>query len=259
MVFPHGIRSISRQDEAGSSCYGGPVGLLSVSDELSFRHCRISRRRDCVCRSMRRRGDGRRMSVPRSRSQALYAALVTVFFPAAQRTTAMTRMSELWNPELRAEGNYADRSADRTSLLSYLPEHPRELLIGVGPGNFRWYQAQRITINIYGHNSYLHWTGELGIGGFLLLLAWCLSVCLYAKKRLRSQPRICQLAARTCLAVVAGRMVAAWGAESLFGTDGMGYYSLFFVGVVYLLVSIASDVGRNGFLLPRAAQSIQES
>jgi hypothetical protein len=38
-------------------------------------------------------------------------------------------------------------------------------------------------------------------------------------------------------------MVAAWGAESLFGTDGMGYYSLFFVGVVYLLVSIASDVG----------------
>jgi O-antigen ligase len=173
----------------------------------------------------------------------LYAALLTVFFPSAQRTTAMTRMSELWNPELRAEGNYADRSSDWTRLLSYLPEHPRELLIGVGPGNFRWYQAHRITINIYGHNSYLHWTGELGIGGFLLLLAWCLSVCLYTKKRLRSQSRICQLAARTCVAVVAGRMVAAWGAESLFGTDGMGYYSLFFVGVVYLLVSIASDVG----------------
>ena len=155
----------------------------------------------------------------------------------------MTRMSELWNPELRAEGNYADRSSDWTRLLSYLPEHPRELLIGVGPGNFHWYQAQRITYNFFGHNSYLHWTGELGIGGFLLLLAWCLSVCLYTKKRLRSQSRICQLAARTCVAVVAGRMVAAWGAESLFGTDGMGYYSLFFVGVVYLLVSIASDVG----------------
>jgi hypothetical protein len=36
-------------------------------------------------------------------------------------------------------------------------------------------------------------------------------------------------------------MVAAWGAESLFGTQGMGYYSLFFVGVVYLLASIESD------------------
>jgi hypothetical protein len=173
----------------------------------------------------------------------LYVAFLTFFLPAAGRTTAMNRMSELWNPELRAEGSYQSRSFDRASLLSYLPEHPRELLIGVGPGNFRWYQAQRITENFYGHNSYLHWTGELGIGGFLLLLAWCLSVCLYTKKRLRSQPRICQLAARTCLAVVIGRMVAAWGSESLFGTDGMGYYSLFFVGVVYLLASIASGGG----------------
>ena len=176
----------------------------------------------------------------------LYAALLTVFLSSEQQTTAMTRMSELWNPELRAEGSYADRSSDRRTLVSYLGEHPRELLIGAGPGNFRWYQAQRITINPYGHNSYLHWTGELGIGGFLLLLAWCISVCLYTKKRLRSQPRICQLAARTCLAMVTGRMVAAWGAESLFGTDGMGYYSLFFVGVVYLLASIASNAGSTG-------------
>ena len=87
----------------------------------------------------------------------------------------------------------------------------------------------------------------MGIGGFLLLIAWCLSVCLYTKKRLSSQNRISQLAARTGLALVTGRMVAAWGAESLFGTDGMGQYSLFFVGVVYLLVSIASDGGAPGF------------
>ena len=58
------------------------------------------------------------------------------------------------------------------------------------------------------------------------------------KKGLKSQDRICRLAARTCLALVAGRMVAGWGAESLFGTEGMGYYSLFFVGIVYLLASI---------------------
>ena len=188
----------------------------------------------------------------------LYAAYLTFFLAPAERTTAMTRMSELWNPDLRAEGDYADRSSDRKSLLSYLSEHPRELLIGVGPGNFHWYQAQRITYNFFGHNSYLHWTGELGIGGFLLLLAWCFSVCLFAKKRLRSQNRICQLAARTCLAVVAGRMVAGWGAESLFGTEGMGYYSLFFVGVVYLLASIASDVGATGFRFHVRHNLIQE-
>jgi len=127
--------------------------------------------------------------------------------------------------------------------LSYLPEHPRELLIGVGPGNFHWYVTQGITVNFFGHNSYLHWTGELGIGGILLLLAWCLSVCLYAIKRLKSENSICQLAARSCLALVTGRMVAAWGAESLFGAQGSGYYSMFFVGVVYLLASIASEVG----------------
>ena len=135
---------------------------------------------------------------------------------------------------------------------------PGSLLIGVGPGNFHWYQTQRITYNFFGHNSYLHWTGELGIGGFLLLLAWCFSVCLFAKKRLRSQNRICQLAARTCLALVAGRMVAAWGAESLFGTEAMGYYSLFFVGVVYLLVSIASNVGATGFRFRVRHKLIQE-
>jgi len=177
----------------------------------------------------------------------LYASHLAFFPPSAEETTTTNRISELWNPELRAAGSYAGRSSDRTSLLGYIPQHPTTLLFGVGPGNFRWYRAQGITKNGFGHNSYLHWTGELGIGGFLLLVAWCLSVCLYTKKRLRSLPRICQLAARTCLAVVTGRMVAAWGAESLLGTDGMGYYSLFFVGVVYLLVSIASDVGATGF------------
>lgn len=171
----------------------------------------------------------------------LYAVYLALFLPPLERTAAMTRMSEFWDPELRAEGDYADRSSDRASLLRYLPEHPRELLIGVGPGNFHWYQARRITYNFFGHNSYLHWTGELGIGGLLLLLTWCLSVCLFAKKRLRSPPRMGQLAACTCLAVVIGRMVTAWGSESLFGTQGMGSYSLFFVGVVYLLASIASD------------------
>jgi O-antigen ligase len=144
-------------------------------------------------------------------------------------------------------------------MLNYLPEHPRELLIGVGPGNFHWYQAQRITINFFGHNSYLHWTGELGIGGFLLLLTWCFSVCLYAKRQLRSELLICHLAACTCLALVTGRMVAGWGAESLFGTEGMGYYSLYFVGVVYLLISVGSDVGARGLFLSDTKQLLQDN
>ena len=177
---------------------------------------------------------------------SLYGVLLTCFLPAATETREMTRMSELWNPELRAEGNYADRSHDRRALLAYLPDHPRDLIIGVGPGNFHWYQTQGITELFSGHNSYLNWTGELGVGGFLLLVLWCLSVCLFAKKRLKSSDPICQLAARTCLALVVSRIVAAWGAESLFGTEGMGTYSLLFVGVVYLLVSVASVPGCAG-------------
>ena len=185
----------------------------------------------------------------------LYTVLLTCFLPAATEAREMTRLSALWNPEVRAEGSYAGRSHDRRVMLEYLPEHPRDLLIGAGPGNFHRYMEQRITVNSFGHNSYLHWTGELGIGGLLLLITWCLSVCFYAKKRLKSLNRISQLAARTCLAIVAGRMVAAWGAESLFGSEGMGYYSLFFVGIVYLLVSIASDEGGNGFSLAREIQA----
>jgi hypothetical protein len=189
----------------------------------------------------------------------LYAAYLTFFLPPAEESTAIARMSELWNPQLRAEGDYAVRSSDRTRLLTYLPEHPRELLVGVGPGRFSWYRDQGITENVFGHNSYLHWTGELGIGGFLLLLTWCLSVLLYMKKRLDSRPPISQLAARACLALVAGRMVAGWGAESLFGTVGMGHYSLLFVGVVYLLASIASDCGGSRSPLPSAGHPTQES
>jgi O-antigen ligase len=150
-------------------------------------------------------------------------------------------MSELWDPVLREEGSYADRSTDRAAVLRYLPEHPREFLIGVGPGNFHWYVDQRITYNFFGHNSYLHWAGELGIGGFLLLIAWCLFICLDAKRYLRSHSRICRLAASSCLALVIGRMVAAWGAESLFGTQGMSNYSVYFVGIVYLLVVCISE------------------
>jgi O-antigen ligase len=181
----------------------------------------------------------------------LYAAWLAFFLPPAKETTEITRLSVLWNPGLRAKSSYADRSYDRKSLLRYLPEHPREFLIGVGPGNFRWYEHERVTKNSYGHNSYLHWTGELGIGGFVLLLAWCISVGLYTMNRLRVQNLICRLAACTCLTLLVDRMVAAWGTESLFGTDGMGYYSLFCVGIIYLLASIASGGGAPGFRFHR--------
>jgi O-antigen ligase len=163
----------------------------------------------------------------------------------------------LWNPELRAVGDYADRSADRASLASYLQEHPRELLIGTGPGNFHWYEARRITYNFFGHNSYLHWTGELGIGGLILLLSWCFSVCMYAATRRKSQSHIASLAAGTCLAIVTGRMVTAWGSESLFGTQGMGGYSLYLVGIVYLLVSIISDASLPRLSLPRTTKVLR--
>jgi hypothetical protein len=170
---------------------------------------------------------------------AVYAIWLTCFQPPAQKFTELQRMSALWNPTVRAEGSYADRSHDRKSLANYLLDHPEKLLIGAGPGNFHWYQTEQITRNFFGHNSYVHWTGELGIGGLLLLLGWCFSICLYISSRLRSQDRICRLAARTCLAIVVGRMVTAWGGESLFGTEGMGHYSLYLVAVVYLLASVA--------------------
>jgi hypothetical protein len=172
-------------------------------------------------------------------ASGLYATFL-ILSPAAERTEATTRLSELWDPNLRADGNYADRSNDRRSVLRYLPEHPRNLLIGVGPGNYHWYQEHRITRLYMGHNSYVHWVGELGIGGGVILLGWCLCTCSFAIQPRRDQTPICQIAARTCLALVVGRMVAAWGDESLFGTEVMGYYSIYFVGVVYLLASVAA-------------------
>ena len=173
----------------------------------------------------------------------LYAIVLTVFLTPANRSKELTRMSALWNSQQRLQGNYGSRLSNWTSMLSYLPDHPEDLVIGAGPGNYRAYAADGATYLLSGHNSYLTWTGELGLGGLFLLLAWCGSVCLYAARCVRNKPRICQLAARTCFALVVGRMVAGWAGEALLGTDGMGYYSLYMVGIVYLLISVASDVG----------------
>lgn len=176
----------------------------------------------------------------------IYVLWLTVSLSPSREKTELTRISAFWNPQVRAAGSYADRSHDRTSMMRYLPEHPKDLLIGVGPGNFHWYQYHGITRNFSGHNSYLNWTGDFGIGGLFLLIAWCFSICWYARGKIRSQHPLSKIAARTCLAVVVDRMVAAWGAESLFGTQGMGYYSLYFVGVVYLLAIVALDSERSG-------------
>ena len=242
MGFPHGIRSISGPDKGDSRYRGDPVGLLGAGNQLSFRHCWFSRGGDCFC-LLRAAGAMEGVCLYRDSGGRPICRIPDFFLTPGGANCGDNSNERALESGASCGRLDADRSYDRKRLLSYLSEHPRELLIGVGPGNFHRYVTQGITRNFFGHNSYLHWTGELGIGGILLLLAWCLSICLYAKKRLRSQNRICRLAAQTCLAVVAGRMVAAWGAESLFGTQGMGVYSLFFVGVVYLLVSIASDVG----------------
>jgi O-Antigen ligase len=187
----------------------------------------------------------------------LYTSLLVVLLPREEADIQVTRLRELWSPELRASGSYADRSADRQTMLKYLPENPRNLLIGAGPGNFHWYYVHGITNNFYGHNSYLHWTGELGVGGLVLLLGWCFSVLMLARNRLHVGMGVSQLAALVCLALVAGRIVAAWGAESLFGTESMGPYSLFFVGIVYLLLSIAwvPMYGSNTLRQPTSASS----
>jgi hypothetical protein len=55
------------------------------------------------------------------------------------------------------------------------------------------------------------------------------------------------------MALLAGRMTASWGAESLFGTDGMGYYSLYFVSATYLLATLARQAPDFG------AQAHQDS
>ena len=78
-----------------------------------------------------------------------------------------------------------------------------------------WPHAQAFSI------FYLSTRIRLGSGGFLLLLTWCFFVCLYATaSRVRSQNRICQLAARICLALVTGRMVAAWARKACLEPGG---------------------------------------
>ena len=93
-----------------------------------------------------------------------------------------------------------------THLPGYLSENPRELLIGAGPGNFHSYFGRGITWNFFGHNSYLHWTGELGIGGFSARGVVPFGLSVHERRRGNQNP-LGGLAARTCLALV---ITAEW-------------------------------------------------
>lgn len=154
---------------------------------------------------------------------------------------SLVRLQELVDSNARNKGSYADRSSDRVTLPAHLMESPERMMLGSGPGYFRRYRNEGVTINAMGHNSYLHWLGELGIGGVSGVLAWCAVTIVYFARqsliaRATSTPAT---VAPVAVALIVGRAVAAWGAESLFGTDGMGYYSMYMVAAVYLLFVMA--------------------
>jgi O-antigen ligase len=160
--------------------------------------------------------------------------LVVAYWLASDNVDSLNKMLELFNDETREVGTYASRTNDRQALLSYFREYPQEFLFGAGPGNFRRYGISGITINWFGHNSYIHWLGELGVVGFLVFLAWLLNSCWAALKLATSTllPYRDRLPGILALSLLISRCISAWGTEGLLGTDGMGYYSLYFVSVL---------------------------
>lgn len=154
------------------------------------------------------------------------------------------RVYELVDTSKLMEGTYRDRSIDQKLLPVYLSKFPREFFLGSGPGNFRSYQERRITLNAMGHNSYLHWLGEFGILGLFSILWWCSSIIYFFLKRMmNSTKQTTNAIIAIGLGVIVSRCVAAWGAESIWGVDGMGYYSLYFVGIIYLFVKMCDFQG----------------
>lgn len=131
-----------------------------------------------------------------------------------------------------------DGAADRQALLAYFMQGNIEGLTGSGPGNFKSYQARGITLNVMSHNAYLHWLGELGILGLVAIVWWCLSMLYLFVHGFTNQLPWIRLVALGGLAVLVSRCVAAWTAESIWGVDGNGYYSLYFIGICYLCAGI---------------------
>jgi hypothetical protein len=154
------------------------------------------------------------------------------------QSTSISRLQELTDEDKLMTGSYLDRSLDRVSLPEYYATLPQELVWGAGPGNFRRFQFNGITRNAMGHNSYLHWLGELGIIGAIVIFAWCGSLLFFVLRRtiLTGSAQI-RMTLGALGGVLVSRMVAGWGAESLFGTDAMGVHSCMFVLSVYVLVA----------------------
>lgn len=148
------------------------------------------------------------------------------------------RLMEMVQVNRLMEGSYRDRAADRQLLPAYFMEGNIEALIGSGPGNFRSYQARGITLNAMGHNAYLHWMGELGILGLVAIVWWCFSMLYLFAHGFTSQLPWIRLVALGGMAILISRCVAAWSAESIWGVDGSGYYSLYFIGICYLCAGI---------------------
>jgi len=145
------------------------------------------------------------------------------------------RISELWDPELRAQGTYRDRQYDAKALPAYMITMPLEGVIGAGPGNYERYVNINVTRIGLGHNAYRSILGELGWFGLAALLVWCFQVGRDCVRSIASGGDEALWAAASG-GLLVDRMLASWTADSLLSPMTMGGCNLFAVGVLYMLL-----------------------
>ncbi len=202
------------------------IGSTSRSDTVGFA---VAISVYCVCALIL--GKAKTASFPLL-TLLVIPLVVVSYWIASDDLDSLNKMVELFDDQSREVGTYASRTNDRSAIIAYFADYPPEFLFGSGPGNFRRYGIAGITMNWFGHNSYIHWLGELGTIGFLAFLAWLSNSVWKSLKPIfnhSSSPKDGAALAAVGLSLLLSRCISAWGTESLLGTDGMGYCSIYLV------------------------------
>jgi hypothetical protein len=181
---------------------------------------------------------------------ALALAAGLLVFRIASPDAVQTPTMERYLGTLNEYGNSGDgtgghRFREHRAIFLYLLDHPHIGVFGLGSNGYRRLMWHGSATMMFGHNIYLHTLYELGLPGFVLLGWWLWRLSdlgTHGNASANGNRRECGM---LLLALIVQRLVAGWGADTLFAPEGMLQSNVLFLGLagmVYATYRVPADV-----------------
>lgn len=157
---------------------------------------------------------------------AALCLLILMLAPRSLETPTIDRyLGTLGEYGAHGGGTGGHRFREHNAILRYLVDHPQTAICGLGANGYRRLMWHGAATMMFGHNVYLHTLYELGIPGAALLAIWLWHVArlgAIGSLAARFAGDICHRQMTVLVsALLIQRLIAGWGADTLFATEGM--------------------------------------